>query len=90
VVLSVVVLMGAGVCYRTRVYQQRRGMQTLAGGAIHVGTRASALAPDWGPKPTLFDLYVQAPREKPESDWDEMMVRVLPVPFYDIAHSFLP
>ncbi|KAJ6564467.1 hypothetical protein B0H19DRAFT_1141165 [Mycena capillaripes] len=72
VVLSVVVVMGAGVCYRTRVYQRRMG--TLAGpNTMPVRIVPTVAIRDWGPKPKLFDVYLHAPREKPESDWDEMM-----------------
>ncbi|KAJ7176901.1 hypothetical protein C8R46DRAFT_1077658 [Mycena filopes] len=76
VVLSVVAVMGAGICYRTRVYQRR--MHTLAGtppGARgRIGAASAALPdPEWGPKPVLFDVYLDAPREKVGSDWDEMM-----------------
>ncbi|KAJ7028817.1 hypothetical protein C8F04DRAFT_1118121 [Mycena alexandri] len=69
VVLSVVVVMGAGICYRTRVYQRR--MHTLAANAPRrVGP---PIAHEWGPKPVFFDMHLDMPKEKPESDWDEMM-----------------
>ncbi|KAJ7757254.1 hypothetical protein DFH07DRAFT_819678 [Mycena maculata] len=69
VVLCVVVVMGAGVCYRTRVY--RRNMTLLP----EVGLRPTASTPrDWGPKPNLFDVYLRPPKEKkPESDWEDIM-----------------
>jgi len=70
VVLSVVVIMGAGVCYRTRAYQQRR---THPAGGTGFATPTVVAVHDWGPKPNLFDVYLHAPREKPVSDWDEMM-----------------
>jgi len=69
VVLLVVVVMGAGVCYRTRSYQ-RRG-RTI--GMDPTFVTPSAVARDWGPKPDLFDVYLRAPKEKPESEWEEMM-----------------
>ncbi|KAJ7223135.1 hypothetical protein GGX14DRAFT_426928 [Mycena pura] len=68
VVLSVVVIMGAGVCYRTRVYQRR--MYALAGGFPPRHPLAPSPAPDWGPKPTLFDVYL---RETPPVEWDAIM-----------------
>ena len=72
VVLSVVVIMGAGVCYRTRVYQRR--MYALAGGFQPRHALAPSAAPDWGPKPTLFDVHL---RETPPVEWDAIMARVL-------------
>ncbi|KAJ6481440.1 hypothetical protein C8R47DRAFT_1073805 [Mycena vitilis] len=70
VVLSVVVIMGAGVCYRTRAYR-RNGSPV---GGEPVPTARSVVAPrDWGPKPVLFDAHLRPPSEKSESDWDQMM-----------------
>ncbi|KAF7369333.1 Polyketide beta-ketoacyl-synthase [Mycena venus] len=72
VVLTVVVIMGAGVCYRTRSYQRR----ALRPGGEVIRITPSAMVPprDWGPTPKLFDVYLHPPRkDKPESDWDEMM-----------------
>ncbi|KAJ7677724.1 hypothetical protein DFH06DRAFT_1167023 [Mycena polygramma] len=70
VVLSVVVIMGAGVCYRTRAY--RRNGSPVGGEAVPTAPSVVA-ARDWGPKPVLFDAYLRPPREKPESEWDAMM-----------------
>lgn len=70
-VLSVVVIMGAGVCYRTRVYQRR--MYALSGGFPPRHALVPSPAPDLGPKPTLFDVHL---RETPPLDWDAIMARV--------------
>ncbi|KAJ7182997.1 hypothetical protein C8R43DRAFT_941082 [Mycena crocata] len=69
VVLSVVVIMGAAVCYRTRVYQRR--MRHL--NADLPRPIISPAARDWGPPPELFDVCLDPPKERPESDWDEIM-----------------
>jgi hypothetical protein len=72
VVLSVVIVMGAGVCYRTRAYRNR---PRTAGEVGFVARPSVIAARDWGPKPKLFDAYLHPPRETPESDWDAMTVR---------------
>lgn len=97
VVLAVVVVMGAGVCYRTRVY--RRQMHHLAGtpGAHgHITVRAASPPRDWGPKPNLFDVYLRPPNtntntneKKMEADWEDVMVRYLNSLDNDISSSFL-
>ncbi|KAJ7058038.1 hypothetical protein C8F01DRAFT_305082 [Mycena amicta] len=76
VVLTVVVILGAGVCYRTRVTQRR--MFALHGG-LPVPIAASPR--EWGPKPSLFDAYIQEPQPSPTekarlasmmTEWDSM------------------
>ncbi|KAJ7100905.1 hypothetical protein B0H15DRAFT_817640 [Mycena belliarum] len=69
IVLCVVVVMGAGVCYRTRVYQRR--MHALA--AANGGQPAQVTPRDWGPAPRLVDVYLHPPSEKHEAEWGEIM-----------------
>ncbi|KAJ7689345.1 hypothetical protein B0H17DRAFT_1331856 [Mycena rosella] len=70
IVMCVVVIMAAGVCYRTRVYQRR--MRHFA--ATHPGFQpAAAAARDWGPAPRLFDVYLQPPSEKRDAEWGDLM-----------------
>ncbi|KAJ7131331.1 hypothetical protein C8R44DRAFT_774673 [Mycena epipterygia] len=68
IVLCVVVVLSAGVCYRTRAYR-RRGVGTGFGGP----QPTSSAAHDWGPKPSLFDVYLDPPSEKRESSWEDIM-----------------
>ncbi|KAJ6527890.1 hypothetical protein DFH09DRAFT_1186365 [Mycena vulgaris] len=69
VVLCVVVIMAAGVCYRTRIYQRRMREFAAANGPRHPPSATH----DWGPKPRLFDVYLHTPSEKPEVEWDHIM-----------------
>ncbi|KAJ7434925.1 hypothetical protein B0H11DRAFT_2116070 [Mycena galericulata] len=80
VVLAVVVIMGAGVCYRTRVYRRQINQMAMAGGRGPILPTVTT-APDWGPKPRLFDVYLRPPhgslneKEKIAEDgsWEDMM-----------------
>jgi len=71
VVLSVVIIMGASLYYRTHAHRRHHPH-------IHVIVREPGLAAplaaahDWGPKPKLFDVYLHTVKETPESDWDEI------------------
>ncbi|KAJ7620268.1 hypothetical protein FB45DRAFT_929850 [Roridomyces roridus] len=58
VVLLIVVVMAAGVCYRTRLY--RRQILAMHPGLPTVGL-AGGTAHDWGPKPKLFDVFLRPP-----------------------------
>ncbi|KAJ7256185.1 hypothetical protein B0H12DRAFT_1112725 [Mycena haematopus] len=69
VVLSVIVIMGAGLYYRTHAY--RRQSQIVRAAVAEDGLHESAPR-DWGPKPKLFAVYLDAAREKQELDWDEI------------------
>ncbi|KAF7377294.1 Polyketide beta-ketoacyl-synthase [Mycena sanguinolenta] len=71
VVLSVVIIMGASMYYRTHAYRRHHPHIQIV--VREAGLAApSVAAHDWGPKPKLFDVYLGAAREKPESEWDEI------------------
>ncbi|KAF7297300.1 Polyketide beta-ketoacyl-synthase [Mycena indigotica] len=67
IVLSVVVILGACICYRTRVSQRR--LRALTGTLPPRGL-VSPLA--LGQKPVLYHAYIQEPPEKPR-EWDSLM-----------------
>ncbi|KAJ6626174.1 hypothetical protein B0H10DRAFT_2185838 [Mycena sp. CBHHK59/15] len=95
VVLCVVCVFGAGVCYRTRVYQRHQ----RAGASIVVTTVLRQPPPDWGPRPGLYDvylergdLYLESGGEKEQEkegrrEWDDMLVRLLPHPLLFLSFS---
>ncbi|KAF8151846.1 hypothetical protein K438DRAFT_1943465 [Mycena galopus ATCC 62051] len=70
VVLSVVAILGGGLYYRTHAYRYRHhphGPRDTEAALV-----VPSVARDWGPKPKLFDVYLDEAREKPEADWDEI------------------
>ncbi|KAJ7488900.1 hypothetical protein FB451DRAFT_1223214 [Mycena latifolia] len=69
IVMCVVVIMGAGVCYRTRVYQRRMRHFAVTNGL----PATPSAAHDWGPPPSLFDVYLDPPSDKRESEWGDIM-----------------
>ncbi|KAF7320953.1 Polyketide beta-ketoacyl-synthase [Mycena chlorophos] len=73
-VLCVVLVVGALICYRTRITQRR-----LALLHANLPVRGRDNKRDWGPPPVLFDAYIEDPPPPWPSpprrlvEWDSMM-----------------